>query len=218
VVLLAGGAAGGVALAKSSSGGNHHVTTSAVASTVPATHPTTAPASPTTVAPAAPPAVVVSPPTAPPLVPAERTAAGSLSTLLAQSVSDRTAIQDAAADVVNCGPSLSQDAQVFSEAANSRQSLIVQQESIPDVSALPPGMIQALTEAWTASEQADQDFASWASDEYDGACTYNDTADPNYQAATQPDDEATTYKTQFVGYWNPIATRFGLPTYSAQNL
>ncbi len=218
MVLLAGGAAGGVALAKSSGGGSHHVTTGTVASTVPATVPTTAPASPTTVAPAAPPPVVVSPPTVPLPSPAEQTAAAGLSTLLTQSVSDRTAIQDAAADVVNCGASLSQDAQVFSEAANSRRSLIVQLEDSPDVSALPPGMIQTLTEAWTASEQADQDFASWASDQYEGDCTYNDTADANYQAATQPDDEATTYKTEFVGYWNPIATGFGLPTYSAQNL
>jgi hypothetical protein len=135
-----------------------------------------------------------------------------------QSVSDRTSIQDAAADVANCGPDLTTDVQVFTNAADSRTTLIGGLSSLPGRSALPAPMLQDLTYAWTASQEADRDLAGWASDESNQGCTDNDTTDPDFQAATQPDDQATTYKTEFVGLWNPIATQFGQPTYSWQNL
>jgi hypothetical protein len=138
--------------------------------------------------------------------------------VLAQSVSDRTAIQDAASDVANCGPGLATDAQVFINAADSRANLILELNSLPGRSTLPAPMLEDLTNAWTASQKADRYFAGWASDESNQGCSRNDTSDPEFQSATQPDDQATRYKTAFVALWNPIATRFGLPTYSSQNL
>ena len=210
VTLVAVGVAGAL-VATSSGGTSHHTSTGAVASTIPAT----------SVAPVAPP--TTSPPTTsatttPTTVPSAQTAAAALATLLAQSVSDRTSIQDAAADVANCGPDLTTDVQVFTNAADSRATLIGGLSSLPGRSALPAPMLQDLTYAWTASQEADRDFAGWASDESNQGCTDNDTTDPDFQAATQPDDQATTYKTEFVGLWNPIATQFGQPTYSWQNL
>lgn len=71
----------------------------------------------------------------------------------------------------------------------------------------------ALTGAWLASATADRDFAQWAQDELSKGCTQNDQADPNFQAATAPDAQATTDKKAFVNLWNPIAAQYGLTSY-----
>ena len=41
---------------------------------------------------------------------------------------------------------------------------------------------------------------------------------PHAQAAAEPDAQATTGKQSFVGQWNPIATRYGLPTWQWNQL
>jgi hypothetical protein len=175
-------------------------------STAPATQGTsTGPASPS--APASSPASGSS----------QQQAATRLAALLSSSVSDRAAIDDAYNDVMNCGPNLSQDAGTFQQAVTSRQQLLSQLNGMPGASALPASMISSLSQAWQASISADQDFAAWAQDEASG-CTPNDTANANYQAANGPDSQATTFKTAFVGQWNPIATQYGLQTYQQDQL
>lgn len=148
-----------------------------------------------------------------PQPPAAQVAAQNLSQLLARSAGDRSAIANAASDVSNCGSGLAQDAQTFQQAASSRQTLLSQLSSLQDSSALPAQMLQDLTSAWQASEQADTDLAGWANDENTNGCTGNDTSDSNYQAATQPDNEATADKKAFVNAWNSIASQYGLSTY-----
>ncbi len=112
-----------------------------------------------------------------------------------------------------CGPNLSQDESVFTNAAASRHALLNELASMPDRSALPAGMLQDLTNAWQASEQADSDFAAWTQDEISQGCSTDVQADPNYQAATGPDDQATRSKMAFVSIWTPIASQYGLPQY-----
>ncbi len=143
----------------------------------------------------------------------ERQAAADLAGLLARSVQDRSSIVAAAADVADCGPTLSQDPQTFQNAAASRQQLLSQLASLPGRSTLPAALLQSLTGAWQASAAADQDLGKWAQDEVSGGCTQNDQADPNFQAAAGPDDQATTDKKAFVDQWNPIASQYGLTTY-----
>jgi hypothetical protein len=147
----------------------------------------------------------------------EQAAAQALAQLLASSASDRGAVVAAVSDVNSCGSGLSQDVQTFQQAAASRQQLVSQLSSLSGVSALPAQMIQDLSGAWQASGQADQDFASWASDE-NATCTPDDSGDASYQAATEPDDQATTDKQAFVSLWNPIATQYGLTTYQWNQL
>jgi hypothetical protein len=154
----------------------------------------------------------------PPSPTGEEQAAQALSTLLAQSATDRGSIVQAVADVTNCGPNLSQDAQVFQEAAASRQNLLTELTNLSGQSTLPPELLQALTGAWQASAQADQDFASWAQDEASQGCTTNDQFDINYQSAAGPDDQATADKKEFVGLWNPIAAQYGLTAYQWEQL
>jgi hypothetical protein len=147
---------------------------------------------------------------------ARQQGAGDLSKLLAQSVSDRGAINDAYNDVASCGPTLAQDQGTFQQAATSRQALLSQLGSMPDAAALPASMISSLTQAWTASIKADQDFAAWAADE-STSCTPNGS-DAHLSAATVPDNQATQDKTAFVGSWNPIAQQYGLATYAQDQL
>jgi len=133
------------------------------------------------------------------------------------SVSDRSAVVNAVNDVNACG-SVSQDQQTFQQAATSRQQLLTQLNSLSGASYLPASMLQDLNAAWQASVEADQDFAAWAGDENSDSCTPGDSADANYQAATQPDDEATADKKAFVSLWNPIATQYELTTYAWDQL
>jgi hypothetical protein len=155
------------------------------------------------------------PASASPVVPsAQQAAAQGLAGLLAQSVADRSSIVTAVNDVSRCGPNLHRDPQTFQSAVASRQALLTRLASLPSRSALPAPMLAALTSAWQNSIKADQDFARWARDEISNGCTSNNqSSDSHAQAAAGPDAQATTGKQTFAGQWNPIATRYGLPTY-----
>ena len=155
---------------------------------------------------------------APPSPPTQQQAAQNLSALLSEGVADRSSIVSAVSDVNQCGPNLSEDSQTFQTAVTSRQNLLSQLADLPGRSALPGQMLQALAGAWQASGQADQDFAQWAQDEVSQGCTQNDHSDSDYQAATGPDDQATTDKKGFASLWNPIATEYGLATYQWDQL
>lgn len=160
---------------------------------------------------------VTSTSTVPPPPTAEQ-AAQSLSALLAQSATDRSSIVNAVSDVSQCGPALSQDSQVFQNAAASRQDLLSQLANLPGQSVLSAPMLHDLTAAWQASAEADQDFAQWAQDEAAQGCTPDDQSDPGYQAAAAPDDEATADKKHFISLWNLVAVNYGLPTYQWDQL
>ena len=151
-------------------------------------------------------------------LPPQQQAANALAALLAQSVTDRSAITGSVSDVNQCGPALSQDAQTFDTAATSRQNLLRRLAGLPARTALPASMLQDLTRAWEASTAADQDLSQWAQDESSGACTPNDHADPHFQAAVGPDNQATSAKQSFVSQWNPIASEYGLANYQWNQL
>jgi len=148
-----------------------------------------------------------------PALPPRRQAAQALAALLAQSGTDRAAITQAFNAVADCSPDLSQDETIFSTAASSRQALLGQLAALPDRSALPAAMLHDLTAAWQASGQADQDFANWTHDEISHGCSTNDQSDASYQAATVPDDHATTDKKAFAALWTALADQYGLPLY-----
>ena len=168
------------------------------------------PASPSSAAPASP---LTAAPTA-----TEQQAAESLASLLAQSVADRAAVDHAYDDMRSCGPDLSADAQVFQNAAASRQQLVSQLADLPSGSALPPQMLQELSGAWQASATADSDYAQWAQDEGAGTCMPDDTADPNFQAASGPNEQATQDKLAFTRLWNQLADSYGLTQYGQGQL
>jgi hypothetical protein len=153
-----------------------------------------------------------------PSLSAEQVAAQNVAQLLARSVADRTAVTSAFSDVLACGSGLAQDVQTFQQAATSRQGLLSQLGTLTDSAALPAQLLQDLSGAWRASYQADQDYASWSAAENASRCVADDTANSSYQAATGPDNQATTDKQDFVGLWNPIASQYGLSTYQWSDL
>ena len=111
--------------------------------------------------------------------------------MLASSVSDRTAIDNAYNDVNSCGPNLSSDAAVFTRAASSRRAMLA---SLARCRAAPRcrlPLLSDLANAWHASIAADQGFATWANDAATQGCVANDTNNPGYQATITPDNEAT---------------------------
>jgi hypothetical protein len=140
-------------------------------------------------------------------------AAQALAALLAQSGTDRVAITQAFNAVADCSAGLSQDETIFSNAASSHQALLGKLAGLADRSALPAPMLRDLTAAWQASGQADQDFANWTRDEIAHGCSTNYQSDASYQAATRPDDQATTDKKAFAALWASIAAEYGLPAY-----
>ena len=148
----------------------------------------------------------------------QRAAAVALAGLLARSVTDRGAIVNADVDASHCGPALSHDPQTFRSGARSRQLLVQQLMSLPGRSALPAGMVQALSSAWRASITVDQDLARWAQDEVAQGCQQGNPADPSLQASNGPDQRATAGKTAFVSMWNPIAAKYGLTSYQTSQL
>jgi hypothetical protein len=150
--------------------------------------------------------------------PAEQQAASRLATLLAQSTSDRSSTVNAVNDLSSCGPGLSQDQQTLENSAASRQQLLSQLASLPGRSALLAQMLKDLTNAWQESVTADQDLARWAQDESSQGCSQNDQEDPNYAAATDPDNRARADKIAFVGQWDPIAVKYGLTPYQWDQL
>jgi hypothetical protein len=221
VVLVAGGAAAAVLLlhpfgAKhprpAANGGTRHSTSRPLS-----VSSTAVPSSPAASSPAASsPAASTPPAGSSPLT--EQQAAQNLARLLAQSVSDRSAVEQAYSDVGSCGPNLSQDVQTFQNAASSRQRLVAKLAMLSGASKLPAGLLQSLTGAWQASQQADQDFATWAQDEMTNGCTPSDHADPGYQSASGPNAQATTDKKAFASAWDPIANQYGLIAYHQAQL
>ena len=141
-----------------------------------------------------------------------------LSGLLAQSVTDRAAVIDAATDVRGCGPSLGQDARTFARAASSRQRLLSRLGNLPDRSLLPAAMLQDLTGAWQASAQVDTDLARWAEGTVTRGCHRNSRSDAGLRASYAPEGQAIAGKQAFASLWNPVARRYGLTTYRPNQL
>jgi hypothetical protein len=150
--------------------------------------------------------------------PAQEQAANNLATLLGQSVSDRSAVNGAYNDVLQCGSDLDQDAQIFENAASARQQLLSQLADLPSQSALSSAMIQDLSGAWQESAQVDSDYVQWAQDQANNGCTASSTYDPSYVAAEGPNGQATADKTAFASQWDPLAAQYGLTQYQQGDL
>jgi hypothetical protein len=140
-------------------------------------------------------------------------AAGTLAALLAHSETDRMKDIGAWNDVMQCGPSLKQDVQVFRNAAADRRALITLLRTMHARSALPAPMLQDLEKVWQAYDVGDGDDAQWADDETAHACTVNDQSDPAFQATIGPGSEVIAEKSAFAASWNPLAVKYGLTQY-----
>ncbi len=147
----------------------------------------------------------------------QQAAANQLAALLSQSVSDRSAVNAAYNDVLQCGPTWTRTLR-SSRTQPVRASNCSAAGGPPVPVALSSSMLQDLSSAWQVSVQVDGDYQQWAQDQASAGCAVNSTTDPNYVAAEEPNNEATADKTAFIGQWNSLAGQFGLTQYQQGNL
>lgn len=163
------------------------------------------------------PTTASSAPARPSANPAERDAATRLAALLPASGSDRGDVNHAYSAVEAC-TTLPADQRVFAKAAANRKKLLDKLHGLSGISALNPAMVQALSGAWTASAQADTDYAKWAASLTHGCKKGKTLGNPNLKASYGPDSAATTGKQNFTRLWNPLAAKYGLPSYQPGDL
>ena len=137
--------------------------------------------------------------------------------LLPQSGGDRGDVNHAFFAAQAC-QTLPADQQVFQRAAAGRQKLLRQLAGLSGASALDPSMIQALSGAWTASAQADTDYANWAASLEQHCHRGKTVSNPNLRASYAPGATASADKQTFIQLWNPLAAKYGLPSYRPGDL
>lgn len=138
--------------------------------------------------------------------PTARSEAQAISDLLTHSVSTRSGLQTAVDDAMTC-TDLSYSVSELKQVASGRQAELNRAQTLitamlPDGAVLKANLIKALR----YSLNADHDYLSWAQQQT-AHCQYGSQAD-----ATANNDEASTYKNQFVDQWNAIAGQYGLPS------
>lgn len=149
--------------------------------------------------------------------------AAAVDKVLQEETGTRGSVQGAVAAAQSCGTngtSLSDAASTFSSAHDQRARLVGELSGL-NVSDLDGGS-QALTDlgdAWTASGDADDAFRRWATGLDENGCDPDSTAHaPGFSDAQTASNRATAAKERFVAEWNPIARRYGLTTYTWDEL
>ncbi len=149
--------------------------------------------------------------------------AAAVDKVLQEETGTRGGVQSAVQAVQGCGTngtSLSDAASTFSAAHDQRAQLVSEVSGL-NVSDLDGGAqaLSDLSDAWTASADADAAFYQWANGLDENGCDPDSTANaPGFSDATAASDRATAAKQRFVAEWNPIARQYGLTTYSWDEL
>ncbi|MHB8681383.1 MAG: hypothetical protein ACYDA2_04720 [Acidimicrobiales bacterium] len=149
---------------------------------------------------------------------AGRPAAETINALLVQNEPNRALAQNGTQAIGSCGE-LTTAIGDLQRSASARQDLVSELGTL-DVASLPGGgsAVSTLQRAWRDSAASDAAYAQWGQDEAAHGCTADDHGDPSFQAAQAPDEQATAAKDEFVRLWNPIAARYGLPSWQATAL
>ncbi|MFJ4189630.1 hypothetical protein [Kitasatospora sp. NPDC089509] len=136
-----------------------------------------------------------------------------LSDLLGTASDSRSAVVSAVASVQKCDK-LPDSQQALAAAAGKRRELQtklgqLKTDKLPGAQQL----VEQLNAAWTASAQADDEYAAWATDAQSSCDPKKpDTGNQHYKNAVQASGTATTAKKQASTLWNAIATQTGLPS------
>jgi hypothetical protein len=150
----------------------------------------------------------------PSLSPDGRSQAMAIDALLSSSSKSRGQLGPALDQVEECGD-LNAATATLQQVVTERDDQVRQGQSLA-VDQLEHGdqLRTLLVQALTYSRKADQSFVTWAHNAAGTGCTGKATHDADYAAAQAASANATTSKQSFVQLWNPIATKYGLPTRS----
>jgi hypothetical protein len=139
--------------------------------------------------------------------------------VLQQSAAGRTQLASTVRSVQpSCGSPSPQAEQQLTNVVQNRSILLHQLDLLgPGPDPATQTVSSLLHQALEASTQADVEYRYWnvalAASPSD-QCSTNPSAAAALAAAHAYDSNATTFKTQFVDLFNPLAAQFGLPTWS----
>ncbi|MBO1416043.1 hypothetical protein [Streptomyces sp. FH025] len=145
--------------------------------------------------------------------PETKAQAQPLSDLLGTASDSRSSVVSSVASVQKCDK-LPESQQALAAAAGKRRELQTKLGQLK-TDKLPGGqqLVDQLNAAWTASAQADDEYAAWATDAQSSCDPKKpDTGNQHYKNAVQASGTATTAKKQASTLWNAIATQTGLPS------
>jgi eukaryotic-like serine/threonine-protein kinase len=144
-------------------------------------------------------------------------AMATLGSYLTRSAAVRPTVQNAISSVQACSESPASAEATIQQAISTRQDIRQGLQTL-SVSGLPNGaqLVSTLTTAMNNSLAADRDYQAWMADLVSSGSTCGSGAsqDSNYQAGGAASAAATTSKNAFLALWNPMAPRYGQPTYS----
>ncbi len=140
--------------------------------------------------------------------------------LVQQSVPARSEVVKATQQVGACTMTPSDGVSLMTQAIGQRQAIMGSIDSL-SVDAIPGGqeMIADLKQATQQSIAADQGFMGWIQDIQNApACPIDTSQDSSYQAGLQASLQAMQAKEGFLAIWNPLASEFGQPTFTANEI
>ncbi|WP_062217014.1 hypothetical protein [Streptomyces sp. NBRC 109706] len=153
---------------------------------------------------------------------AARAQAEALSALLEDSNDSRDSVIESVANIRAC-QDLDRAADDLRAAADQRNGLVTRLNELT-LDELPESeqLIQALTEAWHASAEADDHYAAWADEARDSGGNVCRGGQARHTATAGEGDaasgRATSAKERAAALWNPLASEYGLPERAATQL
>jgi hypothetical protein len=126
----------------------------------------------------------------------------------------------AAQRVGACTIAPSKGISLMNQAISERRAVITRLGAL-SVTAVPNGqrLLADFKQVLRQSIRADQGFIGWMQDiKSSGTCPVNTTTDASYQAGLQASRQANSAKRSFLGLWNPLASRFSQPRYTASQI
>ena len=140
--------------------------------------------------------------------------------LLKQSHAARIRVVRATAGVGGCSMAPTAGIGLMNQSIRQRDKVLTQLKSV-SVSAIPGGrgVVSDLQQVLRHSVAADRDFIGWMQEiQAKGKCPVNTRRSTSYQAGLAASGQADRAKAAFLGRWNPLARKFGQPTYSAGSI
>jgi hypothetical protein len=137
-----------------------------------------------------------------------------------QSVSARSTVVRATQGVGACTMAPSRGISLMNQAISERRAVISRLGTL-SVTAVPNGqeLLADFKQVLQQSIRADQGFIGWMQDiQNSGTCPVSTTTDASYQAGLQASRQANSAKHSFLGLWNPLASKFAQPRYTASQI
>jgi eukaryotic-like serine/threonine-protein kinase len=161
-----------------------------------------------------------SPQTSSPGTGTEQAQVAQVTPQIRRSVSARSTVVTATQGVAACTMAPSKGISLINQAISARRAVITRLGTL-SVTAVPNGqqLLADFKQVLQQSIRADQGFIGWMRDVQGSVtCPVNTTTDAAYQAGVQASRQANSAKRSFLGRWNPLASRFGQPRYTASQI